>query len=81
MKYFHLRYVAICHHSIYSKIYNVMTFPLHLLASWLAGLVIISPAVIEFQGAHFQYDRRQIICARSYLVETGESLLLLLFLF
>ena len=34
-------------------------------------MVVIAPAVVNFMGAHFDYDRRQGICARSYYVESG----------
>ena len=41
---------------------------------WVIGVVILGPAVIGFNGTEMQYDRRQIICSRTYYVETGPEL-------
>jgi len=65
------RYVAICHNGVYSTIYNKKTVVLHLLGTWLAGAIITGPALVGFNGVYHKYDSRQMICARSYLANTG----------
>ncbi|XP_075241647.1 alpha-1A adrenergic receptor-like [Convolutriloba macropyga] len=65
------RYVAICHNSVYSTIYNAKTVILHLASTWIAGIVITGPVFIGFRDVDHRWDRRQLFCARSNVTETG----------
>ncbi len=65
------RYFFICKNELYPKIYNKFTLVFHLAFVWVMGVIIMGPSVIGYDGNGFTYDRRTLLCPRSYMAETG----------
>ena len=65
--------MAICHNAVYDRIYNSKTVLLHIASTWIAGVIITGPVVVGFQGHGAVFDRRTVVCVRTYLAETGKQ--------
>ena len=58
------RYVRICHHTVYPKIYNVQTVPFIVAGTWLICFCIDLPNLLGW-GAH-NFDARIMMCTYDY---------------